>query len=180
MKQARFAVLAICTANICRSPMMEILLRDQLDRARFEIASAGVNGMLGQPMDAMSEMELMRHGLSADTFRSHPIDKYLVGAANLILTATASHRQRILEDEPRAMRRSFTLREFAVLCDRVDDATLTPPQLVAEAAAQRQGLKGSMDVKDPYRRPPRVHRETADQIVEAVDVIAARLNRCPA
>ena len=93
MKNPRFAVLAVCTANICRSPMMEILLRDQLDRDRFEIASAGVSGMVGQPMDAMSEMELMRHGLSADTFRSHPIDQYLVGAADLILTATASHRQ---------------------------------------------------------------------------------------
>ena len=180
MTNPRFALLAVCTANICRSPMMEILLRDQLDPDRFEVASAGVSGFVGQPMDAMSEMELMRHGLSADTFRSHPIDEYLVGAANLILTATAGHRQRILEDEPRAMRRSFTLREFATLCDRVDDDSLSPPQFVAAVAAQRQGLKGSMDVKDPYRRSPRVHRETANQIVEAVGIIATRLNRCPA
>lgn len=180
MKDPRFAVLAVCTANICRSPMMEILLRDQLDRERFEVASAGVSGLIGQPMDAMSEMELMRHGLSAATFRSHPVDEYLVGAANLILTATAGHRQRILEDEPRALRRSFTLREFATLCDLVDDEALTAPQLVAAAAARRQGLKGSMDVKDPYRRPPRVHRETANQIAEAVGIIATRLNRCSA
>lgn len=180
MTSPRFAVLAVCTANICRSPMMEIALRDRLDTERFEVASAGVSGLVGHPMDAMSEMELMRHGLAADTFRSHPIDEYLIGASNLILTATASHKQRILEDEPRAMRRSFTLRAFAELCVLVDDSTLTPPELVAAAAAHPKPHHQGWDVGDPYRRSPRVHRETADQIMQAVGVIADRLNRCPA
>ena len=180
MTDSRFAVLAVCTANICRSPMMEMLLRDQLDPERFEIASAGVNGMVGHPMDAMSEMELMRHGLSSGDFRSQPITRYLLGAADLTLTATARHRKRILEDEPRAMRTTFTLLEFVASCDLVDDDDLTASQLVAAAATLRQGLKGSMDVQDPYRRAPKVHRETADQIADAVGRVSARLNRCPA
>lgn len=178
----RFAVLAVCTANICRSPMMEIVLRDRLDPERFEIASAGVQGKTGLPMDAMSEMELMRWGLSGSSFRSHPVDSYLLQSADLVVTASTSHRSRLLEDDPQALRRTFTLREFAALCSTGTGAgadDLSPRELVADAAARRQELKGSLDIEDPYRRAPRVHRATADQILEASDVIAQRLNRCP-
>lgn len=177
MSDPRFAVLAVCTANICRSPMMEIMLRDRLDPARFEVASAGVQGFVGHRMDAMSEMELMRFGLSAETFRSHPLSEYLLGSADLVLTATGEHRSRVLEDQPRAMRRSFTLLELADLCPRVD-GEVTAAQLVAQAAVLRHEVEGPTDVKDPYRRKPKVHRDVADQISAAVDVIAARLNRC--
>ena len=42
MTTHRFAILAVCTANICRSPMIEALLRARLDDDKFEVASAGV------------------------------------------------------------------------------------------------------------------------------------------
>lgn len=177
MGRQRFAILTVCTANICRSPMMEMLLRDRLDEARFEVASAGVQGRVGHAMDAMSEMELMRFGLSAGSFRSHPVDEHLVHSADLILTATRAHRTRVLEDEPRAMRWTFTLLEFAALCESVTD-DLTPPDLVKAVAAGRQEFRGDTDVADPYRRSPRVHRTTADQILRSVDTIAARFSRC--
>ncbi len=173
----RFAVLAICTANICRSPMMELLLRDRLDESRFELASAGVQGRTGHAMDSTSEMELMRFGLSAGSFRSQPFSGHLVHAADLVLTATRAHRARVLEEEPRALRWTFTLLEFAALCEMVTD-DVTAPDLVRAAAARRQDFRGDPDVADPYRRSPKVHRETADQILGAVDTIAARLGRC--
>lgn len=158
--------------------MMEIVLRDRLDPERFEIASAGVQGKPGMPMDAMSEMELMRWGLSGASFRSHPVEDYLVQSADLIVTASRSHRSRLLEQSPQALRRTFTLREFAALCSTGADE-LSPSELVADAASRRQELKVSLDIEDPYRRAPRVHRATADQILEASDLIARRLNRCP-
>ena len=173
----RFAVLAVCTANICRSPMMEALLRDRLDHARFEVASAGVQGWRGHPMDRMAEMELRRFGLNAVTFRSHPIDTYLIESADLILTAERSHRARLLEDEPRALRWTFTLREFAGLCEMFPDIT-DLHELVAEAARGRHRFDGDPDIGDPFRRSPQVHRETADAIDAAATTIAARLNAC--
>lgn len=175
MTSGRFAILAVCTANICRSPVMEVLLRDRLDATRFEVASAGVHGRVGQPMDAMSEMELMRLGAAAGAFRSHPLDEYLVQSADLILTATRAHRSRVLEDEPRALRKTFTLREFATLCESAD-AGVHGAALVSDVASRRQDFRGDPDVADPYRRSPKVHRTTADQIDAAVDVIAARLS----
>ena len=174
MSTHRFAILAVCTANICRSPMIEALLRAQLDSAKFEVASAGVRGWDRQPMDAMAAMELLRLGHSAESFRSHAIDSYLVDSADLILTATQSHRSDVLSLNPRALRRTFTVREFAALCELVqgDD----PQTLVAEAARQRSQAPPDIDIGDPYRRSPDIHRATADQIDEAVRTISDRLN----
>jgi len=173
----RFAILAVCTANICRSPMMEALLRDRLDPERFEVASAGVQGWRGHPMDRMAEMELRRFGLNALTFRSHPIDTYLIESADLILTAERSHRARLLEDEPRALRWTFTLREFAGLGAQLAHLT-DARELVAEAARSRHQFDGEPDIDDPFRRSPQVHRETADAIDQATAAVAARLNAC--
>ena len=61
----RFTILTICTANICRSPMMEILFRDRLDPRQFEIASAGVRGWEDAPIDSMVVLELARLGHEA-------------------------------------------------------------------------------------------------------------------
>ena len=106
MSSQRFAILAVCTANICRSPIMEVLLRARLDDEEFEVASAGTQGWDRQPMDGMAAMELMRLGHSNTNFRSHAIDTYLVDSADLILTATRSHRSAVLEITPAALRRT--------------------------------------------------------------------------
>ncbi|AXT86063.1 hypothetical protein C6I20_13295 [Aeromicrobium sp. A1-2] len=174
MTARRFAILAVCTANICRSPMIEALLRASLVPDRFEVASAGVQGWDRQPMDAMATMELMRLGHSAKSFRSHAIDSYLVDSADLILAATREHRSAILSMSPRALRRTFTLREFAALGDLVEGSD--PYELVANAARQRSKAPSNADIDDPYRRSPAIHRRTADQIDEAVDAISRRLN----
>ncbi len=174
MGARRFAILTVCTANICRSPLMEILLRARLDPDRFEVASAGVRGWDRKPMDSMAAMELLRLGHSADTFRSHAIDAYLVDSADLILTATREHRSDVLAMNPQALRRSFTLVEFAALTHLVEADD--PVALVAQAALRRSLAPAKSDVKDPFRRGPDVHRQTADQIDEAVATIAGRLN----
>jgi protein-tyrosine phosphatase len=174
MAEPRFAILAVCTANICRSPMIEILLRAALDPDRFEVASAGVRGWDRKPMDSMAALELARLGHSADAFRSHPIDSYLAESADLILTATREHRSDVLALNPQALRRSFTLVEFAALTGLVDGDG--PADLVRQAALRRSLAPAEIDIRDPYRRAPEVHRQTADEIAQAVATIAERLN----
>jgi len=104
----------------------------------------------------------MRLGHSPGKFRSHAVDSYLVDSADLILTATKSHRSEVLAMNPKALRRAFTLVEFAALCDKVDAAY---PTELAE-----------IDIGDPYRRSPEIHRQTADQIADAVRIVGARLD----
>ena len=169
----RFTILAVCTANICRSPLMEILLRDGLDAERFEVASAGVRGWDAQPMDPSAAAELARLGHSADGFASRAIAPDQVASADLLLTATREHRSDVLATHPQALRRSFTLVEFAALTGLVDAED--PAGLVAQAAMRRSLAPADIDVRDPYRRGADVHRETADQIAAAVATITERL-----
>lgn len=170
----RLAVLAVCTANICRSPLMEILLHAQLDPRHFEVGSAGVRGWDAKPMDSMAAAELERLGHDAERFRSRRIDSHLVDSADLILTATRAHRSDVLSLNPLALRRSFTLLEFAALAAKVDASD--PQSVIGQAARQRGLASGDVDIADPYRRGAAKHRHSADQIAGAAAVISERLN----
>ena len=170
----RLAILTICTANICRSPMAQILLQAHLDSDRFEIASAGVRGWDDQPMDASAASEVRRMGHVSKTFRSRAVTAQMVDSADLILTATTSQRSEILSLNPRALHRSFTLLEFAALTATIE-ATDTA-DLIAQAARRRSQGPKDADIADPFRRGPEAHRLAARQISAAVMDISDRLN----
>ncbi len=173
----RFTILTICTANICRSPMMEILLRARLDPRRFEIASAGVRGWDAAPIDSMVVLDLARLGNSATDHRARGLDIHLLEQADLILTAAREHRAAVLAMSPRALRKTFTLREFAALVDGVESESLE--DLVSDASRGRSMAPSDVDVVDPYRREPAVHHQVADEIAAAVDIVANRFSGLP-
>ncbi len=153
---------------------MELLLRDRLDERRYEVASAGVMGWRGAPVDSMVRLELARLEVDGSQFRSRPLRPEHVVAADLVLTATKEHRASVLELDPGALRKSFTLLEFAALVDGHRAPTL--PELVADAARRRSTGPSESDVPDPYRRPPAAHRRAADLIDDATASIARTLH----
>ena len=171
----RFRILAVCTANICRSPMVEILLRQRLDPEVFEVASAGVQGWREAPVDSMVVLELERLGARADGFASRALEAEMVNNADLILTATRDHRSVVLGRYPEALRRTFTLREFAELVEDMIGVS-SPAEMVATAYRRRSEAGTDLDLPDPFRRPPDVHRVVANQIAEAVGIVAERLS----
>lgn len=163
----------MCTANVCRSPLMELLLRQRLDPATFEVASAGVMGWRSAPIDSMVRLELARLDIDGSDFRSQPLRMEHVGASDLVLTATREHRAAVLDLDPSALRKTFTLLEFAALAE--DHAAGTLPELVADSARRRSTGPARADVPDPFRRSPAVHRSTADLIDAATASIARSL-----
>lgn len=152
---------------------MELLLRDRLDPARFEVASAGVMGWRDAPVDSMVRLELARLGLDGSDFRSRPLRVDHVRAADVVLTATKEHRAAVLELDPGALRKTFTLLELAALVEGQHADSL--PALVADAARRRSTGPSAADVPDPYRRSPAVHRSTADLIDVATASLAETL-----
>ena len=94
-----------------------------------------------------------------------------------MLTAAREHRAAVLAMSPRALRKTFTLREFAALVDVVESDSLE--DLVSDASRGRSTAPADVDVLDPYRREPDVHHRVADEIAAAVDVVANRLSRLP-
>jgi protein-tyrosine phosphatase len=178
-----FAILAVCTGNICRSPMVEHLLRDALAAAPgstpFEVSSAGVRGWDGAPMDPPAAAELRRLGGDPSAFRGRSFSAILGERADLILTATADHRRLVLQEVPQALHRTFTLLEFAHLVSAVDGvakAAGEPPELVRRAAAHRGAARiDAYDLGDPYGQPAAVHQRTAELAHAAVAEIASAL-----
>ena len=96
--------------------------------------------------------------------------------ADLILTATTLHRVAVLREVPQALRRTFTLLEFAHLVEAVPavrERWGSPADLVAAASAARgSATLTEYDVDDPYGRDDVVHQRVADVIRHAVDVIS--------
>lgn len=175
-----FTVLVVCIGNVCRSPLAERLLRERLREQLGELSeavvveSAGTRALAGRPMDAMAAQELGRLGLTNEDFRARQLTERMANDAGLVLTATKELRSRVLEDAPGALRRAFTITEFAALVER---ASADSPRALVADAAQRRSLAQveDYDVPDPIGAGPDVHRKAADLVDASVTPIAAAI-----
>lgn len=171
-----FHVLFVCIGNVCRSPVGERLLRARLPEDRFEVHSAGLNAMVDSEMSPDSAALLEGYGGSADGFRSRQLTESMVHESDLVLAATMEIRSRVLSESPGALRRTFTVLEFAALLDLVDGAT--PGELVAAAATARSNARlDDYDIPDPWQRNATAHEEAARLMADAVERIAKALDR---
>jgi len=131
--------------------------------------------MVGHGMDVSAARQLIRLGGDPGDFQARLLDSSRLRAADLILTATRAHRGAVLEAEPRALRRTFTILEFADLVSR-GSTSAGPAQLVADAARRRAESKVAVyDVADPIGGGDHIHEEVADLISRAVTTISAVL-----
>ncbi|TQM14799.1 hypothetical protein [Pseudonocardia kunmingensis] len=187
-EETQFRLLYVCTGNICRSPFAEILTRHLLvgrlggrGAAAFDVASAGVQAVVGSGMHASTREELAPWGLhraAADRFVARGLQPDMIEDAHLVLGANTRHRAVVVDRQPAALATSFSLREFARLAGEVDPAQLpTEPVSRAHALVEqvrtRRGvsppsLPEADRIPDPMGGPPQAHHEAAVLIREAV------------
>jgi protein-tyrosine phosphatase len=175
-------ILAVCTGNICRSPAIERLLAARLDGV--EVSSAGTYAVVGQPMSVPMAHLVEAAGASARGFTARQLTPALLDGVDLVVTAAREHRAAVVEIAPALVRRTFTLLELARLLTAVPpEGTTTAERLLAvpAAAARARTLvqPGDDDVVDPIGRPAAVYRRSLDQMLPAVDAIAAALSGVP-
>jgi protein-tyrosine phosphatase len=180
----------VCTGNICRSPMMERILRDALGQCGAGdvavVTSAGTWAQAGEPMQPFAADTLTERGIDAARFRATPLTEELVRSADLVVTATREHRSQVVGLVPGAVRRTFTLLELARIAASApampgrsaQDATdpgVQARHAVAWAAQMRgsasRQVEGADDLDDPLGAPAAVYRQRADAINEAVEQI---------
>jgi protein-tyrosine phosphatase len=180
-----FGVLIVCTGNMCRSPMAEIMWKARLaeqwgsDAAAITVTSAGVRAPSGTPMHPDAQRVLAESGLDGSAFRSRRLTLDMIDQADLVLTAARSHRNLIGEQRPAAYSRVYTLMEFADLAGAVRDIPLEeadhggvpgpPDRLAALLAAVRaeRGLRrppDEIDVGDPIGQKLVVFRRCRDAL----------------
>jgi protein-tyrosine phosphatase len=189
-----FRILTVCTGNVCRSPMVERLLRAGL-RERFGaqaddvlVASAGTGALVGEPMTPQTAALVTRLGGNPDRHVARMLEQQMVLDADLVLTLTRQHRSAVAMLVPQATRTTFTLREMARLAPLVEPGEL-PDALLADrlralvpAVAARRGFvpvedPRDDDVLDPYRRSDKVYAQMSDQVVPAVRALVAAVAR---
>ena len=172
---APFRVLVVCIGNVCRSPLGQLLLASRLPRDRFEITSAGVGALVGEPMSPEAAVHLEPYGVTADGFSARQLTAAMIRQSDLVLTATTAIRSRVLEEAPAALRRTFTVLELAALLDVVEPQP-DPAALVRAAAEQRSRVVlEAYDVPDPFGRGPEANAQAAGLMATAVDRIAKGL-----
>ena len=173
---APFRVLFVCIGNVCRSPVGERLLAARLPAERFEVSSAGVGAMVGYAMSRYAAAELRSYGGDPTGFAARQLTPEIVEQSDLVLTATRELRSQVLAEVPGALRRTFTILEFAALLEHAEGASTA--DVVKWAGAHRSSVGNvEQDVPDPYRRGAEEHARAAESIDAAVQQIAKGLGR---
>ena len=115
-----FRILTVCTGNICRSPLAESILRQDLPAEHFTVSSAGIMAVPnGQVPDPQLRIGKAIGITDLDQHRAQSLTEGRLGLADLVLGLSRGHRKRTVRLDPVAVRKTFTLREFAHLAPYV-------------------------------------------------------------
>ncbi|WP_258873575.1 low molecular weight phosphatase family protein [Microbacterium sp. AG157] len=187
-------ILAVCTGNVCRSPLAEQLLTELVSGFDVSVSSAGTRARGGVPMTTETAEIAVTHGCDPRQVESHRAraltDEHL-RSAHLALAMAREHRREIVETNPSVLRRTFTVRELSrLLADVSDDqlreestrasGPLTPENKFSAMllfAASRRGLvlppamAEDDDIVDPYRRSSRTYALSTEQLTSALPVV---------
>lgn len=185
-------ILVVCTANICRSPAAELILRDQLFQLgdqQIEVSSAGLRGLAGHPIDKPMADLLVADGIDPESFHARRLTATDAEGADLVLTATTQHRSQVVQLAPAALTRTFTLLEFSRLASMFPSRIAAPVggaarlQWFRESILEARALAGlpnmDMDIPDPYGARPKVYRNTYIRIRNALEPIARMVGNRP-
>ncbi len=180
-----FRVLMVCTANHCRSPIAQQLLHhDSLAKfgpaGAWQVDSAGTDVRAPWPMHDHARTVLSERIAEVGPHHSTDLIAEAVQNADLVLTAARQHRGVVVTMVPAAIGRTFTILQFARLCDQVAPITGSDSgdlgrELVVQAKLARSALQPvpveQDDLPDPMGRGLADFRLCADRLQEAVDSI---------
>jgi protein-tyrosine-phosphatase len=141
-------IVTVCTANICRSPMAEALLRHALKAQpeplkSLKIVSAGVAARPGDRVSENSVTALKKVGLDIKAHVSQPLTKQLLDEAVAIFCMTESHRAMIQLTFDPVPRHVYLFREF-------------------------MPRSADKEIGDPYGGPLTEYEACRDEMVEAI------------
>ncbi|RBP66970.1 protein-tyrosine phosphatase [Brevibacterium sanguinis] len=193
----RFTILTVCTGNLCRSPLAELLLAQRFAGvSSIRVRSAGTRAMAGWSMPEPARRIATGMGVvDVGAHRARQVTAEILREADLVLAMTRDHRRSLVMLDPRVTRRAFTVREFAYLAALTRDEDIiragAPPaadqlaRLRAAVSAVAQGrsrrhrpeIPADDDVIDPYGMDHAVYSLSALQLAPAVDGVAGLLQR---
>lgn len=157
-----------------------VYLRERLgdSSSAIRLVSAGTRAVVGSGMHPDTELVLAGFGARPENFRARQLHERDAATADLTLAMTRHHRQAVLEMAPRALNRTYTLREAAELLGGMGDGphleggsfAERAEALVRELAVVRGGRASRRDddIRDPIGQPLDVHQEVGEAVAEAL------------
>lgn len=174
---APLTILFVCTGNICRSALAHHYVGQALqdtDPQTYHVVSAGTGWFDGLhvPTELLEAVPAVAARLG--THDPHYLRLADIRGADLILTATQEHRRLVLAEAPFALKRTFTILEFAQMLEGQDLRPGPDPvawRLAIAEAARHRGAYVAADIPDPYRRGPQAYAAMRELMIPALDVI---------
>lgn len=178
----QLSVLMVCTGNICRSPAAERLARHHWGADELTVTSAGTGALVGQPINLSMRHLLLLDAVDTDDFEARMLTEPMVRDAELVLGMAIRHRQAVVQLHPPALRRTFTLLEFARLAEAAAPSLTGPTQvkrlheILATVPDHRvAGRPVTDDIVDPYGHGTDVYDKSHAAIKGAVLAIGRAL-----
>lgn len=170
-------VLFVCTANQCRSPMAELLLRRR--RPDLRIASAGTRATpAGLAAGARSALAAI--GVDAGEHVSRRLDAGAIEAAGLVVGLAREHVREAAVLTPAALWKTFTLKELVRRGRSVGPRRSgeTPGDWLRRVGAGRTTTdllhhEPSDDVADPIGGPASGYAACVAELVDLIDELVA-------
>lgn len=117
-------ILVVCTANVCRSPVGEAILRRCLHEKGLRdwvVSSAGTSALDGSPATPYSVQLVAERAIDITVHRARSVNEALLAGADLVLCLESSHVEAINSNFPAAAGKVYLLSEMAGRrCDVAD------------------------------------------------------------
>jgi protein-tyrosine phosphatase len=144
-------VCFVCSGNICRSPIAEVVLRAMVHEAgldgRVEVASAGTGAWhLGEPADRRARQVLTARGYDGSAHRARAFDPAWFGERDLLVALDRGHE-----------------RELRALARTPEDRAKV--RLLRSSDPETRGQ--TLDVADPYYGDDRDFADVLAQVEAA-------------
>ncbi|MBT1173147.1 low molecular weight phosphatase family protein [Bifidobacterium sp. MA2] len=156
-------ILFVCTGNISRSAMAELLAPHIFKDDSLTFESAGARGLHDHPISEEAAELLRRDGIDGaliDAFRSRRVSPQVTAGADLILCFETAQRSDIVVESPLKARRTFLITDFANMCETakaqgwLTGSTIEEriDSVVDNAGLLRPELPDAENVDDPQGR----------------------------
>lgn len=169
-----YRLLMVCTGNICRSAMAEVILAQKLRERGIEaqVDSAGVSDEEhGGPIDPRAARTLRGAGYNVPKHRAHQVKAHELADYDLVLAMTSGHYN-VLERLAQRAGVENTAERQAGARDSVDIRMFRSFDPAANAGRRRD-----LDVPDPWYGDQSDFEATLETIEAAADSIIDHVAR---
>ena len=177
-------IMFVCTGNICRSPMGELLMTHYLNGTTVQVSSAGTRGLPMHPIDPSSGRLMQSVGIESSGFRSRRLTRQMADEADLILCFESSARKSSRWRQP-PLRYTFLLDDFANMCDycarnnMIAGLTIRErlQSVIKKSSMIRPMIPQPKDIADPHGREFSMFCVAAEQTNDAIRKILKSMRK---